>query len=212
MAKPITGKTHVGERREKRPNGDIYVYERITAYNEKTGKTYTVSQKLKGKIKSGTREIVPTRPRKRKGEGGVADATRRHTGLTDILEWVGKVSGIDDDVRASFSEGDAAKMISIARYWIGSGGNTLRRLESWQVMHPLPYREAITEDVYGKLFKDVGRNEEGVQRYFSARAAAWESLLCWRSTRPQSRPTLKISRRRGGGSTRMATDSTRSSF
>ena len=68
MAKPITGKTHVGERREKRPNGDIYVYERITAYNEKTRKTYTVSQKLKGKIKSGTQEIVPTRPKKRKGE------------------------------------------------------------------------------------------------------------------------------------------------
>jgi hypothetical protein len=140
MAKPITGKTHVGERREKRPNGDIYIYERITAYDEKTRKTYTVSQKLKGKIKSGTQEIVPTRPKKHKGEGGIADATRRHTGLTDILEWVGKVSGIDADVRASFSEGDAAKMLSIARYWIGSGGNTLPRLESWQVMHPLPYR------------------------------------------------------------------------
>jgi len=27
-----------------------------------------------------------------------------------------------------------------------------------------------TEDVYGKLFKDVGRNEGDVQRYFSARA------------------------------------------
>jgi len=26
MSKPITGKNHVGERREKRPNGDIYVY------------------------------------------------------------------------------------------------------------------------------------------------------------------------------------------
>jgi len=62
-------------------------------------------------------------------------------------------------------------MLSIPRYWIGSDGNTLPRLESWQVMHPLPYREAITEDVYGKLFKDVGRNEEGVQHYFSARAA-----------------------------------------
>jgi hypothetical protein len=151
MAKPITGKTHVGERREKRPNGDIYVYERITAYNEKTRKTYTVSQKLKGKIKSGMQEIVLTRPKKCKGEEGDTDATRRHTGLTDMLEWVGKVSGIDDDVRASFSEGDAAKMLSIARYWIGSGGNTLPRLESWQVMHPLPYREGITEDVYGKL-------------------------------------------------------------
>jgi len=170
MAKPVTGKTHVGERREKRPNGDIYVYERITSYNEKTKKTYTVSQKLKGKIKAGTQEIVATRPKKRKGEADVIDATRQHTGLTDILEWVGKASGIDDDILASFSQGDAEKILSIARYWIGSGGNTLPRLESWQVMHPLPYREEISEDVYGKLFKDVGRNEEGVQRYFSARA------------------------------------------
>ena len=171
MSKPITGKTHVGKRREKRPNGDIYVYERITAYDEKNRKTYTVSQELKGKIKSGRQEIVSTRPKKQKSKGDIADATRQHTGLTDILEWVGKVSGIDDDVRASFSEGDATKMLSIARYWIASGGNTLPRLESWQVMHPLPYHEAITEDVYGKLFKDVGCNEDGVQKYFSARAA-----------------------------------------
>ena len=171
MPKRITGKTHVGERCERRPNGDIYIYERITAYNEKTKKTYTVSQKLKGKIKSGTREIIPTRPKKRKGERSVVNAVRMHTGLTDILEWVGKASGIDDDMLSSFSEGDTAKILSIARYWIGTAGNTLPRLESWQVMHSLPYREAITEDVYGDLFKDVGRNEDGVQGYFSSRAA-----------------------------------------
>ena len=170
MAKRITGKSHVGERRERRPNGDIYIYERITAYNEKTKKTYTVSQKLKGKIKSGTREMVPTRPMKRKGERRLVEAAREHTGLTDILEWVGNSSCIDNDLLPSFSEGDAAKIISIARYWIGTGGNTLPRLESWQVMHPLPYREGITEDVYGDLFKDVGRNEDGIQNYFSSRA------------------------------------------
>ena len=170
MPKRVTGKTHVGERRERRPNGDIYVYERITAYNEKTKKTYTASQTLKGKIKSGTQEIVPTRPKKRKGEGNAVGAVRQHTGLTDILEWVGKTSGIDEDVLFSFSEGDAAKILSIARYWIGTGGNTLPRLESWQVMHPLPYCEAITEDVYGALFKTIGRNEDSVQSYFSSRA------------------------------------------
>jgi hypothetical protein len=170
MPKRVTGKTHVGERRERRPNGDIYIYERITAYNEKTRKSYTVSQKLKGKIKSGTQEMVPTRPKKRKGERGAAGAGRMHTGLTDILDWVGSTSGIDEDVFSSFSVGDAAKILSIARYWIGTGGNTLPRLESWQVMHPLPYREAITEDVYGDLFKAIGRNEDGVQRYFSSRA------------------------------------------
>ena len=171
MPKPITGKTHVGERRERRPNGDIYIYERITAYNEKTRNTYTVSQALKGKIKSGTQEIVSTRPKKHKGERGVMGAVRRHTGLIDILEWIGQASGIDDDVFTSFSEGDAAKILSIARYWIGSGGNTLPRLESWQVMHSLPYGEGISEDVYGNLFKDIGRNENGVQSYFSSRAA-----------------------------------------
>ena len=170
MSKPVTGKTHVGERREKRPNGDIYLYERVTGYNERTRKTYTVSQKLQGKIKSGTQEIIPTRPKKRKGEEIVVGAVRRHSGLTDILEWVGKTSGIDDDVRSSFSEGDAAKILSIARYWIGSGGNTLPRLEGWHVMHSLPYSEAITEDVYGELFKSVGCDEDGVQRYFSFRA------------------------------------------
>jgi len=171
MSKRITGKTHVGERRERRPNGDIYIYERITAYNAKTRKTYTVGQTLKGKIKLGAQEIVPTRPKKRKGEKGFIGAVRKHTGLTDILEWVGKASGIDDDIFSSFSEGDAAKILSIARYWIGSGGNTLPRLESWQIMHTLPYREGISEDVYGDLFRDVGRNENGVQSYFSFRAA-----------------------------------------
>ena len=170
MSKRITGKTHVGERRERRPNGDIYIYERITAYNEKTRKSYTVSQKLKGKIKSGTQEMVSTRPKKGKGERDAAGAYRTHTGLTDILEWVGRTSGIDEDVLFSFSDGDAAKILSIVRYWIGTGGNTLPRLESWQVMHPLPYSEAITEDVYGDLFKAIGRNEDGVQRYFSSRA------------------------------------------
>ena len=168
MAKPITGKTHVGERRETRPNGDIYIYERVTAYDEKRKKTYTVSQKLKGKIKQGTNEVVPTRPKKLKERN--VSAVRQHTGLTDIMDWVGNASGVDEDVLRSFSEGDAAKIVSIARYWVGSGGNTLPRMESWQVMHPLPYTEPITEDVYGSLFRMIGQNEDGVQKCFSYRA------------------------------------------
>jgi len=169
MSKPITGKNHVGERREKRPNGDIYVYERVTAYNKKSRKTYTVSQKLKGKIKSGTNEIVPTRPKKPKRQECVNEAVRRHTGLTDILEWVGRTSGIDEDVSSAFHEGDAAKILSVARYWVGTDGNTLPRLESWQIMHPVPYCGTITEDVYGDLFKSIGHNEDNVQKYFSYR-------------------------------------------
>lgn len=197
MAKQITGKTHIGERRERRPNGDIYIYERITAYNDKTQKTYTVSQALKGKIKAGTQEILPTRPKKRKE--GVVDAVRKHTGLTDILEWVGNSSGIDDDVLSSFSEGDAAKILSIARYWIGSGGNTLPRLEGWQVMHSLPYSEPISEDVYGNLFKSVGCNEDGIQSYFSCRAARLDNspVLAFDSTTVSTYSENQLDARQG---------------
>lgn len=197
MSKPITGKSHVGERREKRPNGDIYVYERVTAYNEKTRKTYTVSQKMKGKIKAGTDEIVPTRPKKNKG--GATGAVRRHTGLTDILEWVGKASGIDNDVSASFHEGDAAKVLSVARYWIGTDGNTLPRLESWQIMHPLPYCGTITEDIYGELFKSIGRNEDSVQKYFSCRTArlADSPMIAFDSTTISTYSENQLEARRG---------------
>ncbi len=197
MAKQITGKTHIGERRERRPNGDIYIYERITAYNDKAQKTYTVSQTLKGKIKAGTQEILPTRPKKRKE--GVVDAVRKHTGLTDILEWVGNTSGIDDDVLSSFSKGDAAKILSIARYWIGSGGNTLPRLEGWQVMHSLPYSEPISEDVYGNLFKSVGCNEGGIQSYFSCRAARLDNspVLAFDSTTVSTYSENQLDARQG---------------
>ncbi len=106
MFKPVTGKTHVGERRERCPNGDVYLYEQVTAYNQQARKTYTVRQQLKGKIKSGIQEVITTRPKKRKGEGVVACAVRKHSDLTDILEWVGTAASIDNNVRASFSEGD----------------------------------------------------------------------------------------------------------
>jgi len=170
MARPFTGKRHVGERREKRPNGDIYVYERITAYDQKTQKTRTVSEHLKGKIKAGTSEIVATRYKSKKGEDGSRAIARTHTGVTDILEWAGRESGIDADVMASFDEGEARKLLSIARYWVATDGASLPRLESWQNMHDLPYPHGISEDVYSDLFKSVGQNEDGVQSYFLARA------------------------------------------
>ena len=174
MAKKLSGKTHVGELREKRPNGDIYVFERITQYDPQTKRTRTVGERLKGKIMAGTEELLPTRPKRPHGQPAVPAgmiAVRTHTGLTDILEWAGRESGIDSDVGNSFHAGEAAKILSIARYWVATDGNTLPRLESWQNMHNLPYSQGISEDVYSDLFKSIGRNEDGVQRYFMLRAS-----------------------------------------
>ena len=68
MGRPLTGKTHVGIRRETRSNGDVYVYERVTGYDPKTQKTKTLSTRLLGKILAGSTEMIPTRPKKQRSE------------------------------------------------------------------------------------------------------------------------------------------------
>lgn len=171
MGRPLTGKTHVGIRRETRSNGDVYVYERVTGYDPKTQKTKTLSTRLLGKILAGSTEMIPTRPKKKRSEviEAPVQAVRTHVGLQKILEWAGHESGIDADLQRSFEIGDALKLSSIARFWVATDGDTLPRMESWQVMNPLPYGHPITQDVYGKLFASVGRNESGVQSYFQCR-------------------------------------------
>ena len=119
MGRQLTGKMHTGQRRETRPNGDVYVYERVTAYDPKTKKTRTVSTKLLGKIPAGKTEMIPTRPKKMKSSDSnpAPEAGRIHAGPAKLLAWMGTASGIDADLRAAFDEGDAKKLISIARYW-----------------------------------------------------------------------------------------------
>lgn len=170
MGRQFQNKIHVGQRRQKQKNGDVYILERMTRYDQATKRTVTVGQRLIGKIVAGTTEIVPTREKRPNGFAK-GSASRRHTGLTDILEHIGSDSGIDADVRAAFPDGGAAdKMLTIARYWLATGGQTLPRLATWQAMHPTPYAYTMSEDVVSDLFKDIGMNEDGIQRYFQARA------------------------------------------
>ena len=143
----------------------------MTGYDPKTQKTKTLSTRLLGKILAGSTEMIPTRPKKKRSEviEAPVQAVRTHVGLQKFLEWAGHESGIDADLQRSFEIGDALKLSSIARYWVATDGDTLPRMESWQVMNPLPYGHPITQDVYGKLFASVGRNESGVQSYFQCR-------------------------------------------
>lgn len=99
--------------------------------------------------------MIPTRPKKSRSEvvEPPVEAVRTHVGLQTILEWAGKESGIDEDLKTCFEIGDAQKLSSIARYWVATDGDTLPRMETWQMMNPLPYEYPITQDVYGKLLR-----------------------------------------------------------
>ena len=64
----------------------------------------------------------------------------------DILDWVGKASGIDEDLTAAADKGTALKLISIARFWTANPDKTIRRIEEWQIDHQIPYADGLSED------------------------------------------------------------------
>ncbi len=186
MAKPITGKITTSTWHQKRKNGDIYVWERKTKYIPETRKTKEISRRLIGKIPSGSvdGQIVPTRPKRKKQESAVVCADRKHVGVTKLLSWIGKESGITDDLLACTDIGTAQKIETIAQFWLANQGERLRRIEKWQNLHSTPYAEPISKDVYHDLFEQIGMEENLVQGYFRARASRCDSnsLIAFDST------------------------------
>ena len=88
-------------------------------------------------------------------------------------------------MRAVFPAGGTAeKILTVARYWLATGGQTLPRLAAWQAMYPTPYPRTISDDVASGLFKEVGVDEDGIQRYSRDKADRldWEAAVAYDST------------------------------
>ncbi|GAU79996.1 transposase [Fusibacter sp. 3D3] len=167
-------------------NGDIYVLERKTVYDPVKKYNKVLSTKLVSKIPKGTEISVPTRPKrtiKSNEHENVSNetlkkttfqtnqiiASRKRVGMMNIIDHIGKASGIDATLYANTDIGTAQKIISLARYLLASDGQSLPGIATWQYNHPLPYREGISEEVYHRLFKDVGLNESLQQNFFKGR-------------------------------------------
>lgn len=183
MARPIKGDVRTQRFRRKLADGTVYVYERQVIYNPKTLRNDTLSCHLVGKILKGTTEIIPTRfkarsrkerPEQSNTTTGVV-ASRYHFGMSSLLSWVGRDSGIDDDLHSAMPEETygplAERIISLARFWVATGGDTLPNLETWQLKHGITDENALTEDLCRKIFDVIGQDESIVQHYFMLRAA-----------------------------------------
>lgn len=138
MPRKASGEPKTKRVERRQANGDIYVYEVTTLYNPKKRYNEHVSSKLLGKKSANGTELLPTRPRKTPGTAA-ATAVRKTVGVTDILAWIGRESGIDDDILSSADKGTAQKIISIARFWMANPDKTIRRIEEWQISHTIPY-------------------------------------------------------------------------
>ena len=153
----------------KRNNGDTYVYERITKYNPEKRFNEVISSQLIGKIPAGKMEIAPTRPRRDKSDA-IQTASCKRVGVTNILNWVGRESGIDQDLFGSTDRATAEKILSIARFWAANPGKTIPHIEEWQISHEIPYANGMSQDSCYSLMKTIGADAELLQKFFKARA------------------------------------------
>lgn len=176
MGRPLSGVPHVGRRTETRKDGTKYIYERTTIYDPQTKKIKVLGCKLIGKILKGSNEIIKTRPKKPAAPKPVAPVkvARSHVGASEILDFVGKQSGIDTCILRSLPQAEALKAISLARYLAACDRKTLPGIETWQLNHQIPYLKPLTERVYGTLFEQLGRNESWIQNYFRHIASTLE--------------------------------------
>ena len=157
MPRHYTGKISEKIVKKVRPNGDVYVYLRKTQYDRQKGYTVSCGSKLLYKLKPGSDEPVPTR--KKRTSAAVCESKRKRIGMMDILDWAGRESGIDDDLRSALGDtSDVQKILSVVRYVVASNGASLTGIETFGLTHELPYVEGISEHIYSKLFKDIGTN------------------------------------------------------
>ena len=176
--------------RQRQKNGDIYVIERQTRYDPEKKYNVVLSSKIIGKIPLGQDQVVPTRPKRPSGEKvsnlptPLLTASRTRVGMMDIIDHIGKVSGIDDVIYANTDLGTAQKILSLARYLLATNGQSLPGITTWQYSHPLPYEDGISEDTYHDLFCCVGQDESLMQNFFASRLKGTQerTVLAYDST------------------------------
>ena len=172
-AKP-SGEIKTSVIRQRQKNGDIYLLERRTIYDQEKKYNRVLSTRLISKIPKDSETPVPTRPKRGKSKEAdkkpsFVSAKRMHVGMMDIIDHIGRISGIDDAIYDSTDIGTAQKIISLARYLLATNGQSLPGIQTWQYNHPIPYEDGITEDVYHNLFVQIGLDESLQQSFFKHR-------------------------------------------
>lgn len=156
-------------------SGITYVYESVS-YWDKEKQQPRAKRKLIGKRDPITGEIISTDGRGRKAKdpivtslpvkpGPVPAATpnRRFYGATYLLDEIGKVTGVTQDLKQCFPS-TFKQILSIAYYLILENDSPLFRFEKWSSLHKHPFDKDIPSQRSSELFASI--TEENKQEFF----------------------------------------------
>ena len=155
-------------------SGITYVYESVS-YWDKEKKQPRSKRTLIGRLDPETGNIVPTdgrgRRRNRKeeevspkrGPVPVARTERLFFGATYLLDQIGQVSGITEDLKACFPN-TYKQILSIAYYLVLEDQNPLFRFKKWASLHRHPYGKDIPSQRSTELFQSI--TEEAKMQFF----------------------------------------------
>lgn len=166
---------------QKQKNGDRYVYERQSKYSPEKGYYVSISSICLGKMKPGSddkNDLLPLRPKAKSSRVNESEnpvkATRQHTGMIDIVKYISKKSGIEDELKSVIlgDEGLVQKILTLAWYSFATDGKSWTSVFPWSVKYngQLPYEHtAISGDMYHDVFAKLGNDESIKQGIFEAR-------------------------------------------
>ena len=148
--------------------GTTYVYDN-EAYWDSEKQQSRARRKLIGKLDPETGQVVPTRSYQRKpaadqanvlkpGPAAVTSVRRSFYGASYLLDEIGRVTGLSEDLRLCFPE-RYQQIQSIAYYLILEDSNPLSRFPHWSRLHVHPYGEDISSQRSSELFQSITEEE-----------------------------------------------------
>ena len=155
-------------------SGITYVDESVS-YWDKEKKQPRSKRTLIGRLDPDTGSIVPTdgrgkrRNRKeedvspKRGPVAVVRTERLFFSATYLLDQIGQVSGIMEDLKACFPK-TYKQILSIAYYLVLEDQNPLFRFKKWASLHQHPYGKDIPSQRSTELFQSI--TEEAKMQFF----------------------------------------------
>ena len=94
-------------------------------------------------------------------------ATRRYFGATHLLDTIGKKTGVENDLKASFGD-DYKKILSLAYFLVLEGESSMYRFPKFALTHEHPYSEVISSQRISDIFAGITENPK--VEFFKRRA------------------------------------------